>query len=248
VEHRFDVEATFDRDYLHFHREVLDPERCNEDTAAVVGLLGLRAGQRVLDAPCGQGRIANRLAGAGMAVVGVDASAPYLELARQDAAALGVTVEYRVGDLRHLPVEGGFDAVVCWFNSFGYFDDDDNRRVLREFHRVLRPGGALLVEGLHHDGFVRHYTEEPDATVVEVGDDVMVDVTRFDPVRGQLQARRLRWRDGRVTRSTHFVRLPTVPEWYDWLAGAGFRRALVTDPAGDELTVDCWRLVVVART
>lgn len=40
---------------------------------------------------------------------------------------------------------GPFDAVVCWFTSFGYFDDDDNRKVLDEFAQVLRPGGRLLM-------------------------------------------------------------------------------------------------------
>jgi ubiquinone/menaquinone biosynthesis C-methylase UbiE len=42
--------------------------------------------------------------------------------------------------------------VICWFTSFGYFDDDDNRNVLSEFARVLGPGGRLLIETIHHDG------------------------------------------------------------------------------------------------
>ena len=244
--HPFDFEATFNQDYLHFHRADLDDEPANEDTARVVDLLDLRRGARVLDAPCGHGRIANRLAAAGMAVVGVDANAHFLAEARSHAAILGVEVDYRPGDLRRLPVDGGFDAALCWGNSFGYFDDEDNRAVLAGFHRVLRPGGALLVEALHHDGFVRHFTEAPDATLIERGDDVMVDVTTFDPMTGQLQARRTLQRDGTVRRSRHFVRLPTVPEWYDWLAGAGFTEARITDPSGGDLTLDSWQLVVTA--
>ena len=49
-------------------------------------------------------------------------------------------MDYRVGDLRRLGVDGPFDDVVCWFTSFGYFDDADNRAVLAEFARVLKPG------------------------------------------------------------------------------------------------------------
>ena len=45
--------------------------------------------------------------------------------------------------MRQLPVDGPFDAVVCWLNSFGYYDDADCHRVLGEFHRVLRPGGPV---------------------------------------------------------------------------------------------------------
>ena len=247
MEHAFDFEATFGDDYLHFHRSLMDDEQSNEDTARIVELLDLRHGARVLDAPCGHGRIANRLAAAGVSVIGVDANGDYLLRARSAAADLGVVVDYREGDLRRLPVEGDLDAALCWCNSFGYFDDEDNRTVLAEFRRVLRPGGLLLVEGLHHDGFVRHFTEAPDATVIEVGDDVMVDTTTFDPMTGQLLTERTLHRGTTVRRSRHFIRLPTVPEWHDWLAGAGFTEARITDPGGADLTLDSWQLVVTAR-
>ena len=55
-------------------------------------------------------------------------------------------MEYVQGDLRELPFDGRFDAVLNWFTSFGYFDDEGNRRVLEGFHRALRPGGTLLLE------------------------------------------------------------------------------------------------------
>jgi SAM-dependent methyltransferase len=49
------------------------------------------------------------------------------------------------GDMREPPFEGRFDALVNWFSSFGYFDDETNRRVLEGFARALRPGGVLLI-------------------------------------------------------------------------------------------------------
>ena len=39
-----------------------------------------------------------------------------------------------------------FERVISWFTSFGYFDDPDNQKVLSEAHRVLRPGGRLLIK------------------------------------------------------------------------------------------------------
>src|SRR6202034_3144201 len=162
----FDFETTFGQDYLYFYAESTDDGHSDDDAAEILGRLDLPPGSRVLDAPSGHGRIARRLAAAGLDVTGVDSSAPLIAMARADPVGPGGRVTYVEGDLRRLPVPGPFDAVVCWFTSFGYHDDADCRRVLDEFHRVLRPGGAVVIEAMHHDGVVRHFTAEPDATVI----------------------------------------------------------------------------------
>jgi SAM-dependent methyltransferase len=242
----FDIDGTFNDDYLWFYEPAMTPTRNRDEADEIVATLGIGAGDSILDAPCGHGRISNQLAADGFVVTGIDVTEPFLERARSDAAGLGVQVEYRHGDLRDLPVAGPFDAAVCWFTSFGYFDDDDNRKVLREFARVLGPGGRLLIESLHHDGFVRGLANEPAATVTERGEDVMVDVTRFDSLTGRVETDRTVRRDGGVRRSHHSVRLPTVPELDVWLADAGFRERVFTDRAGRALRSDSWRMVVTA--
>lgn len=242
----FPAEATFNDDYLWFYEPVLTPERNRSEADEVVATLGLAPGSSVLDAPCGHGRIANLLAADGFRVTGVDLTDLFLDRARADAERIGVEVDYRRGDLRELPVSGPFDAVICWFTSFGYFDDHDNRRVLAEFFRVLRPGGRLLVETLHHDGFVRGFVGAPAATLTERGDDAMSDVTTFDPITGRIETERTVRRDGEVRRSHHAVRLPTVPELDGWLAGAGFAERAFADRAGRPLRLDSWRLVATA--
>ena len=103
---------------------------------------------------------------------------------------------YLEGDIRALPVDGPFDAVVCWLNSFGYYDDADCHRVLREFHRVLAEGGKVAIDTMHHDGGVRHFTPAPDAVVVQRGDDTMVEVSTFDSVSGRMLIQRTVHRAG----------------------------------------------------
>ncbi len=242
----FDMEATFGDDYPYFYEDSIDDEHSDADAAEILGLLGLPPGSRILDAPCGHGRIARRLAAAGMQVTGVDLTPSYVEQARADPAPPLGAVEYLVGDVRNLTVEGPFDAVVCWLNSFGYYEDAECHRVLEEFHRVLRPGGKVAIDTMHHDGGVRHFTPAPDAVVVQRGDDTMVEVSTFDPVRGRMVIERTTHRRGVVGRASYFVRLPTPPEWVVWLEGAGFREVTFRAGGGGPLELDSWEMVVVA--
>ncbi len=243
---RFDMEGTFGDDYLYFYDDSIDDERSETDAAEILSLLGLEPGSRILDAPCGHGRIARRLAGAGMEVTGVDLTAEYLELARRDPHLRPDTVTYLEGDVRRLPVDGPFDAVVCWLNSFGYYDDADCHRVLHEFHRVLRPGGTVAIDTMHHDGGVRHFTPAPDAVVVQHGDDTMVEVSTFDPVTGRMLVQRTVHRDGATRRASYFVRLPTPPEWTVWLEEADFHDVRFRAGGGGPLELDSWEMVVLA--
>jgi SAM-dependent methyltransferase len=242
----FDMEGTFGDDYLYFYEDSIDGEHSDADAAEILALLDLPAGSRILDAPCGHGRIAKRLAAAGMAVTGVDLTPAYLTLARANPDLPANAVSYIEGDVRDLPVDGPFDGVVCWLNSFGYYDDADCHRVLSEFHRVLRPGGTVAIDTMHHDGGVRHFTPAPDAVVVQLGDDTMVEVSTFDSVRGRMLVERTVHRDGAVRHASYFIRLPTPPEWVVWLQAAGFRDVTFRAGRGGPLDIDSWEMVVAA--
>jgi SAM-dependent methyltransferase len=252
----FDVAATFNDDYLYFYEESIDDGHSADDTVRILGHLGLPEGARILDAPCGHGRLTRRLAGMGMQVTGIDISPEFIRMAEStpNPAGTGGTTTYTVGDLRHFPpaiddvvAEGGpFDAVVCWFASFGYWEDDDCHRVLEEFHRVLRPGGQVLIESMHHDGSVRNFTAAPDSVVVTRGDDAQVDLYRFDPLTGRMETERTIHRGGQVRRSTHFMRLPTPPEWVTWLEAAGFSNVRFFAEDGSPLELESWVIVIQA--
>ena len=244
-EPRFDTKQVFDEDYLYFYADVLPEERTEREVELIWRLLDLQPGAEVLDAPSGHGRISNRLAGRGARVTGLDATPLFLDLARRDAAERGVDVEYVEGDLRSLPWEGRFDVVLNWFTSFGYFGDDDNRRVLGEAWKALRPGGRFVVDLHNRDEFQRRRVP---VSMVERDGDLMVDRHEFDVLSGRIDTERIVVRNGRVRRFMFSVRAFTFVELRDWLVQAGFDDVAAFDwETGETLTPESRRMIVVAR-
>ena len=109
---------------------------------ALLDLVALKPGERVLDVACGTGVVARQAAsqvGAGGHVVGLDFNGEMLALAR----ARGPDVEWREGNAMALPfATKAFDVVVCQ-QGLQFFPDSG--RALQEAHRVLVPGGRFAV-------------------------------------------------------------------------------------------------------
>jgi demethylmenaquinone methyltransferase/2-methoxy-6-polyprenyl-1,4-benzoquinol methylase len=100
-------------------------------------------GDRVLDVATGTGDLAfaeAAVVGPGGEVVGVDACAGMLDVARQRHRG---EVDFQQGDATELAFpDGTFDVVTI---GYGLRNVADRGKALREFHRVLRPGGRLMV-------------------------------------------------------------------------------------------------------
>lgn len=97
----------------------------------------------VLDAGCGTGRMIGYLAGldSELVIAGSDLSPSMLEVARETHPGL----ELVVGDNEDLPFDDGrFDGVLAWYSTI-HTPPHRLGDVFREFFRVLRPGGSLLL-------------------------------------------------------------------------------------------------------
>jgi SAM-dependent methyltransferase len=255
----FDAAAMYDEDYLHFFAvprglselaahgpAVPGADSSGEAVAELIWrLLDLRPDMSVLDLACGHGELANRLAARGCRVTGLDSSAVFLDRARADAAAAGVSIEYVAGDMRQIPRTRRFDRVISWSTAFGYFDDATNRAVLDGMVRALRPGGRLAMDLDNLTAFLASYCPSRVVAVRENGD-MLVDRYHLDALTGRFEAERTVIRSGRARQVNFVKRLFGFPELRDWLLTAGF--AAVTGYGDDRrpLTANHKRMIIIA--
>src|SRR3989454_9019472 len=93
----------FGEDYFEIYRDAFPAEHTAAQVDGIVSLLGLDTGARVLDLACGHGRHAILLAKRGFDVTGYDLSEVFLERARADAEAEGVTADGFVATCANCP-------------------------------------------------------------------------------------------------------------------------------------------------
>jgi SAM-dependent methyltransferase len=238
----------FDEDYLRTHRSLTTPEQTEREVLGIVQRLGLPAGSKILDLCCGSGRHSIPLAALGYDVTGLDLSRPLLRRAKAAARASGVAVRWVHGDMRHIPYEGEFSAVINIFNSFGYLEnEEEDGKVLRETSGALAPGGLFLLDTAGRDSLARHFVP---AEVERFEDGLMlVQEQSFDTVAGRLHVRvTLLHANGSATTREQSIRLYTPTELAGMLAAAGFSlEAAYGDLDGSPLTLESRHMVLLAR-
>jgi ubiquinone/menaquinone biosynthesis C-methylase UbiE len=113
-----------------------------DQLVALLTALDLPPRAAVLDAGCGPGNLLPALASRASRVCAMDAAAGMLRLARSNGARFG-HVTYQAGNIEALPFSDGAFDLVCSAGVIEYLERCDG--AVAEMHRVLRPGGLLLL-------------------------------------------------------------------------------------------------------
>lgn len=213
----------FDDCYLRTYGPRQPSEVASQEALAALALADTPDGGTVLDLPCGYGRHTSALVTAGYRVVGADHSWNQLTEARRRWPRPQAEQLVRA-DYRHIPLKAGvFDTVLCLYSSLGYVDDATDQQVLREYRRVLKPGGRLVIETMHRD---RTLSTSQPKTFYELPDGaILLEEARFDPISGTLHIGQKFVASGEPSRERRYaVRLYAVTELVNMLHTAGFPR------------------------
>ncbi|MGC1398444.1 SAM-dependent methyltransferase [Candidatus Binatus sp.] len=239
----------FRSDYLNVYGHMFTEERAEKESAFVASALGLKAGASVLDLCCGQGRHSIQLAKRGLRVTSLDLNAEYLELAKQAAATAKVEIETVAADMRELPSEDKFDAIVNMYSSFGYLESEaEDLKVLESAAKALKAGGQLLLDMLNREWAIDNYIQNDWHT----GADGTLYVERRDldlaTSRMHVHFIVVDSKGGRRESIGHNIRLYTLTEMTRLLERVGIR---VTSVVGgfdsEDYGIVTRRMIIVGR-
>ncbi len=122
------------------------PETIQRSVAWIVGTLGLRPGDAVLDLGCGPGLYTARLAEYHLKVTGMDFSENSLQYAAQFARQHGLDIIYRCENYLQLQDEAQYDAVLLIYGDFCPLSPEQRAHLLSNVGRALKPGGSFVLD------------------------------------------------------------------------------------------------------
>ena len=204
---------------LDFWRAAISDEQTKAEAAFIQSQLQLPAGARVLDVPCGNGRLSLALAALGFQLTAIDIAAEFIEEAKDGSAERGLAIEWQQRDMRDLPWSNHFDGAFCFGNSFGYLRDNENADFLKALADTLKPGARFIMD-------VPAIAEsllpnlQPYRSIEIGGIKVEID-TRYDPEQRRMFNDFTFTRDGKTEKRPSSQRIYAHKELLELLREAG---------------------------
>ena len=241
---------------LDFWRAAIPAELTRAEADFLAKQLQLAPKARVLDVPCGNGRLAIELAKRGFALTGVDIAGEFIEEAKQQSleaiqsidwqSSDWQTIDWHQQDMRNLPWTNEFDGAFCFGNSFGYLDDEANADFLKAVSQTLKPGRRFILDApAVAECILPNF--QPSRSIELAGIKVNIE-HRYDHEQGRMFNDFTFTRDGVVDRRPSSQRAYTYRELTELLHDAGFESVAAYGSLTEEpFNLGAHRLLLVSQ-
>ncbi|MEP6913735.1 MAG: class I SAM-dependent methyltransferase [bacterium] len=230
---------------LDFWRAAVSEEQTRAEADFIQKQLRLSPAAKVLDVPCGNGRLSLELATRGFDLTGLDIASEFIEEAKSNSVKRDLKVHWHNREMRDLPWSKTFDGAFCFGNSFGFLEDQDNAEFLEAVSHALKPGARFIIDsGAIAECILPAFQEHRS---FELGGITLVIDSRYDHEEGRLFTDYTFIRDGQADKRPGSQRIYTYHELAELLRAAGF--AVVdaySSVAEDPFKLGSHRLLIVA--
>src|ERR1700693_62491 len=146
----------YSRQWFEFFHAAIDESRTIRETEFICACAPLPDLRNILDVCCGMGQHARALSNRGYSVTGIDRAADAIAKAHE----LGAGTKYVVAEIRdYQPAPDTFDAVIVMGQSFGHFDAETNREILRRLTDGVQKRGRVILDLWNPEFFAAHQGE-----------------------------------------------------------------------------------------
>ena len=231
---------------LDFWRAAVPEEHTRAEADFIEKHLQVVPGGKILDVPCGNGRLSFELVARGFQLTGVDIASEFIAEAQEKSAEGGQSIELHTREMRDLPWAEEFEGAFCFGNSFGYLDEQGNSEFLSAVHRALKPQARFIIDyGAVAEALLPVLEEERS---FEIGGITLNARSRYDHQQSRLFTDYTFIRDDLVDTRPSSQRVYTYRELAGLLTEAGFTPQAAYGSAQEEpFKLRAQRLLLVSR-
>lgn len=232
--------------WLEVQKNFYSEKQSLAQTKFILDVMGLRGKKKVLDIPCGNGRISNILTRKGFNVTGVDFNKHLFSLfAKREALKKKLKTRFFNISMFDIKWENEFDTAICFWGSFGYSNDENNINFLRKIYNSLRKNGKFLIDTVTAETLLPRFQKRG---WMKVRDIYVLENRNYDALNSRINVEWTFIKKGLAETRYTSIRLYTYLELVNILREIGFRMFISYGSFNkDKFTFNSNRLYLVAR-
>jgi len=194
-------------------------EETKKEVHFILDVLNLSENSKILDLFCGTGRHSIELTKKKCVTTGIEYNSEYIKIANDRASKFSIEPKFIQGDVRYVDFRDSFDAAIIMYQSFGYFDDFEEKNILKKVYSSLKSKGRFLIEILNRDYILKHFSKRSEKEIEGIK---IVEEREFDILKSRVNSKLTRYHKDNIITKNMSWRLYSVHEIKNILEDIGF--------------------------